>query len=77
MSPVDIQFDLEKRGILHVYRDRGSFQHAAKVSLLLREGGLERYAVSTDEIQAIEPALHGGLPARRVQKGRAWLQAPT
>jgi D-amino-acid dehydrogenase len=54
-----IQFDLEKRGILHVYGDRGSFQHAAKVNLLLREGGLERYAVNADEIQAIEPALHG------------------
>jgi D-amino-acid dehydrogenase len=54
-----IQFDLEKRGILHIYRDRGSFQHAAKANLLLRKGGLERYAVNADEIQAIEPALHG------------------
>jgi D-amino-acid dehydrogenase len=54
-----IQFDLEKRGILHIYRDRGSFQHAAKANHLLREGGLERYAVNADEIQAIEPTLHG------------------
>jgi D-amino-acid dehydrogenase len=54
-----IQFDLEKRGILHIYGDRSSFQHAAKANLLLREGGLERYAVNADEIQAIEPALHG------------------
>jgi D-amino-acid dehydrogenase len=54
-----IQFDLEKRGILHIYRDRDSFEHAAKANLLLREGGLERHAVNADEIQAIEPALHG------------------
>jgi D-amino-acid dehydrogenase len=55
----NIQFDLEKRGILHLYRDRSSFQQAAKANLLLREGGLERYAVNAEEIQAIEPALHG------------------
>jgi len=54
-----IQFDLEKRGILHVYHDRDSFQHAATVNLLLREGGLERYAVNAGEISAIEPALQG------------------
>ena len=54
-----IQFDLEKRGILHLYHDHDSFQHAARVNLLLREGGLERYAVNADEIQAIDPALHG------------------
>jgi D-amino-acid dehydrogenase len=55
----NIKFDLEKRGILHVYRDRDSFKHAANANLLLREGGLERYAVNADEIQVIEPALHG------------------
>jgi len=54
-----IEFDLEKRGILHIYRDRAGFEHAARVNLLLRDGGLERYAVSADEIRAIEPALRG------------------
>src|SRR5690242_14944681 len=54
-----IQFDLEKRGILHLYRDRDSFRHATKVNVLLREGGLERYAVNADEISVIEPAVHG------------------
>ena len=54
-----IHFDLEKRGILHLYRDRDSFQHATKVNVLLREGGLERHAVNADEISVIEPAIHG------------------
>lgn len=54
-----IDFDLEQRGILHVYRDRRSFQHACKVNRLLNEGGLERRAVTPEEIEAIEPAIHG------------------
>jgi D-amino-acid dehydrogenase len=54
-----IAFDLEQRGILHIYRDPRSFAHARAVNILLREGGLERHAVSPEEIRAIEPALHG------------------
>ncbi|MEL6064801.1 MULTISPECIES: D-amino acid dehydrogenase [unclassified Methylobacterium] len=59
-----IDFDLKTRGILHFYRDRASFEQAASVNALLREGGLERYAVTPEEIRAIEPTLagsyHGG-----------------
>lgn len=55
----NIAFDLERRGILHFYKDRKSFDAAAKVNVLLREGGLDRRAVTTDEIRAIEPALEG------------------
>jgi len=54
-----IDFDLEKRGILHVYRDQKSFAHATKVNALLREGGLARHATTPQEIKAIEPALTG------------------
>jgi D-amino-acid dehydrogenase len=54
-----IAFDLERRGILHIYRDRKSFEHAGAVNSLLREGGLDRHAVDAKEIKAIEPALHG------------------
>ncbi len=54
-----IDFDLEQRGILHVYRDRRSFQHACEVNRLLIEGGLERRAVTPEEIKAIEPTIHG------------------
>ena len=54
-----IDFDLEQRGILHVYKTRKEFDAAAKVNELLKEGGLEREAVSADEIHRIEPALDG------------------
>jgi len=55
-----IAFDLEKRGILHIYRERGSLAHAAQVNALLVEGGLDRHAVTPQEMRAIEPALNGG-----------------
>ena len=54
-----IDFDHERRGILHIYRDRKGFEHAKTVNTLLREGGLDRRAVTSEEIRAIEPALHG------------------
>jgi D-amino-acid dehydrogenase len=55
-----IDFDLERRGILHIYRDRRGFETAEKVNVLLQEGGLDRYAVSPAEMAQIEPALQGG-----------------
>lgn len=54
-----IDFDLKREGILHIYRDKASFTHAGKVSKLLAKGGLERRAVTLDEMRAIEPALAG------------------
>jgi len=54
-----IAFDLERRGILHVYHDRKSFEAGRRVSRLLREGGLERREVTPEEARAIEPALRG------------------
>ncbi len=54
-----IDFDAVERGILHIYRDRAGFDHAAKVNGLLRQGGLERRPVTPDEIRAIEPTLQG------------------
>ncbi|MGY6270346.1 D-amino acid dehydrogenase [Achromobacter denitrificans] len=59
-----IDFDLERRGILHIYHDAASFETARRANALLQAGGLERYAVSADEARRIEPALqtacHGG-----------------
>ncbi|WP_332861385.1 D-amino acid dehydrogenase [Janthinobacterium svalbardensis] len=55
----NIDFDHRRAGILHVYRDRRSFERAAGVSRLLAQGGLQRRAVSLLEMRAIEPALHG------------------
>ena len=54
-----IDFDLKRRGILHIYRDRAGFDHAGRVSQLLAEGGLPRRAVTPDEMRAIEPTLAG------------------
>ena len=54
-----IAFDLRRQGILHVYRDRAGFDHAAAVSGLLARGGLQRRAVTPAEMRAIEPTLAG------------------
>lgn len=54
-----IDFDLKTRGILHFYRDEAAFRKAEGVNALLREGGLERHAVTPEEIRAIEPTLAG------------------
>jgi D-amino-acid dehydrogenase len=54
-----IDYDLKEQGILHIYRDKAGFDHAANVSKLLAAGGLERRAVTPDEMKAIEPTLAG------------------
>jgi len=54
-----IDFDLKQKGILHIYRDRAGFEHAGKVSRLLAKGGLERCAVTPQEMRSIEPTLSG------------------
>lgn len=54
-----VDFDLKKQGILHIYRDKAGFDHAADVTKLLAEGGLPRRAVTPDEMRAIEPTLAG------------------
>jgi len=56
-----IRFDLEQRGILHIYRDKAGFDAAAKTNALLVEGGLARHAVTPEEMRTIEPALTGPL----------------
>ena len=54
-----VDFDLKKQGILHIYRDKAGFDHAAEVTKLLAEGGLPRRAVTPEEMRAIEPTLAG------------------
>lgn len=54
-----IDFDLKREGILHIYRDKAGFDHAAQVSKLLAEGGLPRRAVTPQEMRSIEPTLAG------------------
>jgi D-amino-acid dehydrogenase len=54
-----IDFDLERRGILHIYWDKLSFERALKVNALLVEGGLDRHPITALEVKSIEPALNG------------------
>ncbi|WP_144140325.1 D-amino acid dehydrogenase [Paraburkholderia sp. BCC1884] len=54
-----IDFDLERRGILHIYKTQKEFDAASKVNALLREGGLDRNPVTASELHGIEPALQG------------------
>ncbi|WP_299044206.1 D-amino acid dehydrogenase [uncultured Tateyamaria sp.] len=54
---VGADFDMEQRGILHVYRKQSEFDHARRVNALLERAGLERREVSADEVQRLEPAL--------------------
>ena len=54
-----IDFDLERRGILHFYSQKKDLAHARMVNGLLAEGGLVRRELSPAEIREVEPALHG------------------
>lgn len=54
-----IDFNLEKRGILHFYHTQHDYQVAMRVNDLLCTGGLERHAVTLEEIKTIEPSLTG------------------
>lgn len=54
-----IDFNLEKRGILHFYSTEADFAHAKKVDVMLAEGGLERRQLAGHELRQIEPALAG------------------
>ena len=54
-----VDFDARKEGILHIYRDKKGFDHAGSVSQLLAQGGLERRAVTPEEMRSIEPTLAG------------------
>ncbi|TPE51041.1 D-amino acid dehydrogenase [Amaricoccus solimangrovi] len=54
-----IDFDLERRGILHFYSERKDLAHARRVNAMLAEGGLERRELTPAEIREVEPALHG------------------
>lgn len=54
-----IDFDLETRGILHICQDKKGFEHGEKVNRLLAAGGLERRAVTAEEMRSIEPTLTG------------------
>lgn len=53
------EFDLVKKGILHIFHNETDFQHAHLVNQLLNRAQLERYVVTPEEMRQIEPALTG------------------
>ncbi|MEO6984638.1 MAG: D-amino acid dehydrogenase [Paralcaligenes sp.] len=57
-----IEYNHLERGILTFYRDKGEFDASQQAAGLMRDFGVDRRIVSTDEIVQIEPALG---PARR------------
>ncbi len=54
-----IEFDREDRGILHFYTNKKDFEWASNVTEILKKGGLERQAVTAEEVRTLEPALKG------------------
>ncbi len=58
-SAEGIDFDVEHRGILHVYRKQKNFEHAQRVNALLAEGGLTREELSPADIARVEPTFEG------------------
>ena len=54
-----IHYDEKTLGILHVYRDPKTFDHAQKASELMNGLGLNRVTKTVAEAVAIEPALAG------------------
>lgn len=54
-----IDFNLEKRGILHVYHSQADYDVAHRVNDMLCKGTLARHAVTSEEIKSIEPSLSG------------------
>ncbi len=52
-------FDLVKKGILHIFHHDSDFQAAQAINQLLNKSGLERYAVTPDEMRKLEPSLTG------------------
>jgi len=62
-SDEGIDFDLEDRGMLHFYKSKQDYEVAARVTELLKRGGLERVPVTAEEIHSIEPTLKGDIYA--------------
>jgi D-amino-acid dehydrogenase len=52
-----IRYDLQTRGILHLYENKREFDHARRQVELLREHGLDTEIKTPDQCLAIEPAL--------------------
>lgn len=54
---LDLRYDQERRGILHIYTEQAEFDHAVPQAALMSELGCVRRVLSARECLAIEPAL--------------------
>jgi D-amino-acid dehydrogenase len=52
-----IHFDLLKKGILHFYRDKKTFDAAIQSCEYFKSAGVDRHVVTADEVVKLEPAL--------------------
>ena len=52
-----IEYEQQERGILNFYRSTQEFETSQKLAEIMRDHGVDRRIVSTDEIIGIEPAL--------------------
>ncbi|NYT37005.1 D-amino acid dehydrogenase [Allopusillimonas soli] len=56
-SELDIAYHQSETGILTLYRDQAGFEASQDMASLLRDLGVDRRVVTTDEIIELEPAL--------------------
>ncbi|OZI30249.1 amino acid dehydrogenase [Bordetella genomosp. 10] len=56
-AELGIQYDHLERGILNFYRDSEEFELSQKAAGVMRDLGVERRILTSDEVIAIEPAL--------------------
>ena len=54
-----IDFDHQRRGVLHFYRSEKDLAHGRAVNTMFAEGGLHRRELSRDDVAALEPAFKG------------------
>ena len=51
------EFDIENRGIMHIYKDQAELEAGRRATALLAKAGLERVEMSPSELRKIEPTL--------------------
>lgn len=56
-SELGIRYDHLEKGIINFYRDAAEFDASQKAADLMREFGVDRRILSTEELVALEPAL--------------------
>ena len=56
-AELDIQYDHLERGIINFYRDPAEFESSQEMAGVMRDFGVDRRIVTTDEIVQLEPSL--------------------